>query len=115
MVKFFPQKNWQIEKLSIIESEKKEGMLGAQLEELIALSPDINNLICDNFFKFILLSEELIEYARRDFLTKESIRHLTVWMEICLKTTTNATLSVCQQYAKNLQMIHIWCIFTSKK
>jgi hypothetical protein len=53
-------------------------MLGAQLEELIALSPDINNLICDNFFKFILLSEELIEYARRDFLTKESIRHLTV-------------------------------------
>lgn len=62
-------------KIYLIGDNDKEGLLGPEFSEKISFAPDLDAIICDTFFKFIAVSQDLIEYVKNDFKTDEEIRH----------------------------------------
>jgi hypothetical protein len=79
-------------KIYLIGDNDKEGLLGPKFAEKITFSPDLDSIICDTFFKFIAVSQDLIEYVKNDFKTDEEIRHdqtlkiskIGIWVAILL-------------------------------
>ncbi|MBN1187522.1 MAG: hypothetical protein JXB49_34920 [Bacteroidales bacterium] len=59
----------------LIGDNDKEGLLGPQFSEKISFAKDLDEIICDSFFKLIAVSQDLVEYVKNDFKTDEEIRH----------------------------------------
>jgi len=62
-------------KICLIGDNDKEGLLGPEFSEKVSFAPDIDKIICDIFFKMIVVSQDLIELVNNKFLTDEQLRH----------------------------------------
>jgi hypothetical protein len=73
-------KNGFIETLDS-DSKNEEGMLGLQSEHMITFSRGLNEIVFNSFFKFIIVSQDLIDIIDNDFQTDErllSIKNLKI-------------------------------------
>jgi len=62
-------------KIYLIGDNDKEGLLGPQFSEKISFTKDLDEIVCDTFFKLIAVSQDLVEYVKNGFKTDEEIRH----------------------------------------
>lgn len=86
----------------LIGDNDKEGLLGPQFSEKISFAKDLDEIICDSFFKLIAVSQDLVEYVKNDFKTGEEIRHnetlriskIGIWVAIIIGLS-GIILSIC--------------------
>ncbi len=63
-------------KIYLVGDRIDDVILGLQFDKKISLAEDINNIICDSFFKLIAITEELRELVMNNFKSLEEIHHL---------------------------------------
>jgi hypothetical protein len=63
-------------KIYLIGDGRGDVILGPQFDNKITLAQDIDNIICDSFFKLITVTEELRELVRNNFQSLDEIHHI---------------------------------------
>jgi len=83
-------------KIYMIGDSDNEGLLGPSYSEKISFTPDLDSLISNTFFKFIMVTQDLVEFVERGFKADEEIRHVQtiriskigIWTAILLGLTS---------------------------
>lgn len=65
----------ELGKIKLIGHDVRDCLFGPVYDNKSTFTPDINELIINPIFKFILLSQELIEYVKQDFRTEDEIHY----------------------------------------
>jgi len=63
-------------KIYLIGDGTGDVILGPQFDNKISLSQDLDNIICNSFFKLIAITEDLKEFVKNNFQSVEEIQHI---------------------------------------